>query len=325
MAAMTPTRGERFTLPDNEVLVEGLSHVFGCDLEVLDRDSNVHASTFPSEFVICRLADGRSVNLFCKYGEDEIDTCNGHRRNALYEGEVYRRLLADYSSSTPVFVGTFPEPAWGRTWLILERIPLAHRITLSEDPESGMRAVARWIGLFHATQAGNALNSTHSYLIRHDRDYYAGWVHRTAEFGRPLLDRYPWLDCLPELVEPLVRPLIDAPRTVIHGELYPHNLLKRGEAIFALDWQSTAVAAGEIDLAALTERWPAAYVEEWEEEYRAARWPIAAPTAHRAVLDAARIHCLCRWLGDRPHWTLAERSVWRLQELGDSLRRLGLL
>ena len=122
----------------------------------------------------------------------------------------------------------------------------------------------------------------------------------------------------------MVAPLLAAPRVLIHGEYYPHNVLIHGDAVFALDWQSAALAAGELDLAALTEHWPAEVADACAREYCDARWPAGAPASFGAVLEAARIHWLFRWLGDRPKWTLRERALWRWQALERVAARLGL-
>ncbi len=90
------------------------------------------------------------------------------------------------------------------------------------------------------------------------------------------------------------------------------------------DVQVPALAAGELDLAALTEHWPAEIADACVREYRDARWPAGAPASFDAVLEAARIHWLFRWLGDRPEWTLRERAHWRWQALERVAARLGL-
>ena len=71
--------------------------------------------------------------------------------------------------------------------------------------------------------------------------------------------------------------LTSAPQTIIHGEYYPKNILVREGEIFPVDWESAAVAAGEIDLASLTEGWPEEDKRVCQAEYCAARWPNGAP------------------------------------------------
>ncbi|HEX7090108.1 MAG TPA: phosphotransferase [Longimicrobiales bacterium] len=312
-------------LPDTTSLAEGLAAVFGVavgEVVVLDRQPNERASTFLSEFVSCRLPDGRRLELFCKYGEDGIDGRYGHRGDAAYEAGVYRCLRRAGWSGVPVFHGAFADPAGGRTWLVLERLR-AGRVQEQEDPARAMRAAAAWIGRLHAASPVPRAAAGGVRLIRHTRAYYEGWIRRTIAFAAPLDTRHRWLPELGRRAGTLIAPLLEAPRVFIHGEFYPHNLLFRGDAVFAVDWQSAALGAGVLDLAALTERWPADVVAACEREYCRARWPDGAPASFAPALEAARLHWLFRWLGDRPEWTLAERSRWRCQELERTMARLG--
>ncbi|HEX7089467.1 MAG TPA: phosphotransferase [Longimicrobiales bacterium] len=313
------------SLPAEQTLVAGLAAVFGVapDELVLERRMNPRASTFPSEFVRCRLPDGRRLELCCKYGADEGDGCHGHRGNAAYEAAVYRLLMQRGVAGVPRLHGTFAERPARRTWLVLERVP-GVRIDDLADQAPAMRAAAAWAGRLHAANPLADARDAGVSLIRHTRRYYLGWIRRTIEFARPLHARYPWLRELARHADALVAPLLTAPPVLIHGEYYPHNVLLHGGAVFAVDWQSTALAAGELDLAALTEHWPAEIADACAREYRDARWPAGAPASFGAVLEAARIHWLFRWLGDRPEWTLAARQLWRWQALERVAARLGL-
>ena len=312
-------------LPAEHTLAVGLAAVFGVasDELVIERQRNPWASTFPSEFVHCRLPDGRRLELCCKYAADEDDGCYGHRGNAAYEAAVYGLLMGRGVAGVPRLHGTFAERSARRTWLVLERVP-GVRIDDLADQASAMRAAAAWAGRLHAANPLTDASDAGVPLIRHTRGYYLGWIRRTIEFARPLHARYPWLRELGRHADALVEPLLDAPRVLIHGEYYPHNVLVHGDAVFSLDWQSAAFAAGELDLAALTERWPAEVAEACARAYRDARWPAGAPAWSDAVLEAARIHWLFRWLGDRPEWTLGERAEWRWQALERVAARLGL-
>jgi aminoglycoside phosphotransferase (APT) family kinase protein len=122
------------------------------------------------------------------------------------------------------------------------------------------------------------------------------------------------------------RSACSSPRTVIHGELYPHNVLLTSDGVYPVDWETAAAAPGEIDVAALTEGWPEGLVTDFELEYRRARWGVAPPSDSRQAVDVARLYWLFRWLGDRPEWTGQRQiSEVRFQTLGRIGRRLGLL
>jgi len=314
------------SVPDIGKLTTGLAVALGIDeacLTVVGREMNVYSSTFPSEFITCVLEDGRRFELFCKYTEDDIDSCFGHRGGAAYEAEIYRQVLTPGRYSTPRFHGSYHDAPAARSWLVLERLVDAHRITEVEDPSPGVVEAARWIGRLHSGEQRNAREVAG--LIRHDAAYFEGWIHRTVEFSRPLHDHYPWLLKLCRNFGPLVDALSENEPLFIHGEFSPHNLLIRDGGIFALDWQSAAISVAEIDLAALTERWPEEDVRRCEREYAATRWPDGVPENFAGALEAARIHWHFRWLGDRPAWTLGKRSVWRFDQLHSSLHRFGIL
>jgi len=71
-----------------------------------------------------------------------------------------------------------------------------------------------------------------------------------------------------------------------------------------VDWETAAIAPGEIDLATLTEGWPPEVSRQFEAEYQRARWPGGSPAGFQRNLDVARVYMQLRWLGDDdPKWT----------------------
>ena len=94
-----------------------------------------------------------------------------------------------------------------------------------------------------------------------------------------------------------------------------------------VDWESTAIAPGEIDLAAMTEgiHWPARMVSDCERHYQQARWPEGPPANFKRTLDAARVYLNFRWLGERPDWATREKTMWRYDQLYAAARRLELI
>jgi thiamine kinase-like enzyme len=113
--------------------------------------------------------------------------------------------------------------------------------------------------------------------------------------------------------------------TVIHGEFYPANILMQGESVCPVDWESAAVAAGEIDLATVTEDWPDEYVEECNRVYCQARWPDGAPAAFERTLLAAQLYLWFRWLGDEQEVTTCAGVEWCLERIRTVAERLGLI
>ncbi len=188
-----------------------------------------------------------------------------------------------------------------------------------------MGLAARWIGRFHGAYEERLSHVLMPFLNRYDAEYYLGWAHRTSLFAGHWHRRFPWLSTLCERFEEFVAPLLTPPPTVIHGEYYPKNVLFRGGTVYPVDWESAAVATGEIDLATLTEGWPAEIVRECELEYQRARWPEGSPADFERRLAAARLYLPFRWLGDRPDWTTHETALWRFEQLRSAGERLGLI
>jgi thiamine kinase-like enzyme len=86
-------------------------------------------------------------------------------------------------------------------------------------------------------------------------------------------------------------------------------------AVQPVDWESAALAAGEIDLAMLTDDWPPALSNVCDAAYAEARWPRRVPDEFWSILEYARMYVQFRWLGDDPKWTLRRGSARRFKRL----------
>ena len=318
------------SLPGLEALKIGLNCAFrSCssgesDVVVLRREPSIRASSFPSEIVTCRLADGTQRALLCKYAAGYNHKCYGHRSGVAYEAEVYRRVLKDLPLTSANFYGASTDPCAGEFWLILEYLANAVRVTKTPEP-CAMGLAAQWIGRFHAVNEKRLKYAPElSFLHTYDREYYLGWARRALLFAGPMLGQFSWLDTLCRRFEAIVDSLLAVPRTIIHGEYYPGNVLFRAGAVYPVDWESAAIAPGEIDLASLTERWPE-ICEECEREYKLARWPKGSPAESDWRLAAARLYLAFRWLGDRAAWTTDKTLGWRFEQLRSAGERLGLI
>lgn len=313
--------------PDLDLLTVGLTavlpgHATG-GITVLHREPASHASTFPAEVVTCRCGDNREVRLYCKYGTDCGNEAHGHRGGVAYEANVYQRVLQPVKVSVAPFHGAYRENGSGRIWLILDY--LDNNLRVSKVPDTNaMLKPAHWIGRFHGIQESR-LSAVRSTLKTYDRDYYLGWARRTALFANCWHRSFPWLTDLCERFETLLDDLVAVPPTVIHGEYYPQNILVRDGVILPVDWESAAIAAGEIDLACLTENWPTDTARACEAEYVRARWPVGAPSNFGYRLDLARLYLFFRWLGDRPERTAHEGSLVYLKNLEPLVKRLELI
>jgi hypothetical protein len=316
--------------PDLQNLTAGLTSVFrstgriDTQVTIVEREPNIYASTFPSEIVTCLFDDGSKLRLFCKYEAGHFQSSHGHRGGIAYEASVYRHLLQPLGVSVSTFYGAYTDVMAADTWLILEY--LENSISVKKLPgAAAMGLAARWIGQFHAVNEARLSGTPRPCLNTYDVEYYRGWARRTSLSAGPLHDRFPWLRTLCAGVERFAAPLLEAPPTVIHGEYYPHTVLLRGGRVYPVDWESAAIGAGEIDLASLTEDWPADIARQLERDYQQARWPAGAPAGFARTLAAARLYLHLRWLGDRPSWTTHESHLWRFEQLRAAGEQLGLI
>jgi len=300
-------------------------------VKILRRTLPPFMSTFPNEIVTCQLPDGRKRRVFVKYQTGQSHECYGHRGDVPYETKVYRRVLHSLPNFKPKCLGAHTDPNTGDISLFLEYVYRSVRVSdivwkrLTRQPRA-MAQAARWIGNFHAAYEERTGDLSLSFLKRYDAEYYRGWAQRTVDFSRPLHGRFPWLTKLCRTDE-WFAPLLAGPQTVIHGEFYAKTILVRNQTVFTVDWESAAIATGEIDLAALTEgkHWPADVVRKCERAYVCTRWPEGPPRTFEHTLDAARIYLHFRWLGERPDWTVREKNLTRYDHLHASAERLGLL
>jgi hypothetical protein len=309
---------------------------------IIDRQPNISA-TFPSEIVRCRLGNGHDLRLWCKYGADHgtsLSTITGHKGGVPYEAAVYRHVLLTPQTTTPKFYGAYRDVNTGHTWLILEYLNDSVRLHQTREPSAAMGLAARWIGRFHNATEERLSGASMRFLTRYNAEYYLGWARRTSLLANHLGQRFAWLPILCGRFEDVVALLCASPSTIIHGEYYPKNILFRDGTVYPVDWESAAVAAGEIDLAALTENWGAEIARQCELEYQRVRWPTGSPANFEERLCAAQIYLQFRWLChenrdiitrkgpgvERSDWSHeAKGNLFRLEQLRSLGERLGLI
>jgi hypothetical protein len=324
-------------VPDLETLTAGLTATLrnGCvprRVRVLKRRPPRFMSTFPNEIVTCLLPNGRRRRVFIKYEGDRFQNSFDHRGGVAYEAQVYQRLLNSVPEFHPKCLGAHHDPRAGGTWLILEFVYRAVRVSDLSYHQSTAQArarikSARWLAGFHAAFESCVRDPAFSFLKHYDAEYYGGWARRTFEFAAPLRCRFPWLRALEDCSDAWFAPLLMLPLTVIHGEFYARTVLVREEKLFITDWESAAVAPGEIDLATLSEgkHWHGPIARQCEREYQRVRWPDGTPADFKRRLDAARMYLHFRWLGEREVWAVRDKTLWRYDQLHAAAKRLGLL
>jgi aminoglycoside phosphotransferase (APT) family kinase protein len=304
---------------DVEILERGLGGRF----RVLARAPSERASTYPAELVHCRRDDGSDIVLLWKRAGGREHSSGGHRRDVAYEAAVYRHVLRHTKSGVPVLYAV--EESGSTAWIAIEFLDGAKTVEAAPDPIGGLEAAARWAADFHAGNEARLSDPALRFLTRYDGAYYDGWARRTVELAGFWHGRLPWLRELAGGLGPAFEELTAVPPTVIHGEYTPHNVLVRDRLVYPVDWESAAIAPGEIDLVSLTDKWPPQVAQRCVHAYADARQRDYPEPGFGRRLDLARLYWDLRWLGDRPEWTRSEKVGPRFQHLRGTAERLGLL
>jgi len=318
--------GARRALPDTDRLLVVLSDLMGRrglppPVRILHRHTNEYASTFPSETIDCECRDGAVRRIHAKFQAGREHGDHGHRRDLTYEGAVYEELVCPVGLPMPGWVGAHHDDA-GDVWLFIEHVEGAVELDEAPRPEDALLAASRWIGTFHAWHDRSGGGAGSVALTRYDAPYYSGWISRTREFAGPWKTRLPWLAEVSRRSEVLLRELHAVTPTVIHGEFTPSNVLIVDGVVHPIDWESAALAPGEIDIVCLIDKWPLAVSDACIAAYTAARWPEGPPAGAARRVDLARVYWDFRWLGDRPEWTGSEKVGPRFEHLREAVERL---
>jgi len=182
-----------------------------------------------------------------------------------------------------------PTPlATSPTHLVLERVdgqPLWELET--HDVADRVGAVLR------AVHDALAREADAPFLLRYDRRYYDRWFRRACA-GSPALG------VLRDAHDAATTRLLAEPAIVLHGELYPANVLVRAGEVLFVDWECAAAGPAVVDLAAVTTGWDAASLEACLAAYG---------RIDRYALDCARFHLALRWLGWSAAWRPPEEHA----------------
>ena len=308
--------------PDLTTLNRRLRWALGDDgALVLQRRRNAYAASFPAEIVTCRLGDETVVRLFCKYESGASEGSHGHRGGVVYEAEIYQQLLVRAGVSTPRFYGAWTDPTDNTALLAIEHLDAALRLNKSRDSSSFLVRAAVWIARFQRLVTQRL--ETPTLGRRYGRDYYLGWSQRAADNVARVGLHHPWLAPLRRRFEDSLGLLTDGVQVPIHGEFYPRNILVHAGRIRPVDWESAALAVGEIDLASLVERWSPGVADACRTAYADTRWPGRPPSDFGPRLDLARIYLHFRWISSNSFLAAPAQFAWRFAELLSIGDRLG--
>lgn len=297
-------------------------------IKVIDRHENIHMSTFHSEIVTCQFPGEKTIKLFCKHSDNKnvIETYGesyGHRRQVGYEGDVYRLLLQKIKMTKALFYGAYSDPVNDSSWLFLEYIENSLKVSKCES--NSLIKAARWIGKFHAINERTAVDRN-SWLINYDKGYYDGWTQRVSLFSQDLTMQYPWISSVCKQFKEYYDVLLDGHLTIIHGEYCPKNILGQDDVIYPVDWETAAIAVGEIDLAMLLDGgWSLEIKQQCEKEYKQERYGQVSNSLFERTLVIAKIYVQMRWLGDNKSWTTSKvvgRRFMELKNLSEQLNSI---
>jgi Phosphotransferase enzyme family len=307
----------------------------------LERTPYAYATSSPLEEITVRLTGGRRLHLLLKdlTWERLLDDARRTKPRFLYEP---RRCIATYedvlsgSGLGAECYGSFADDVTGRYWLLLEKVPGVELWQVGDF--ATWETVARWLARFHGRFAGRAeeLEARNPYLLRYAPDLLRLWPARALEALAPKAatetEQHDRLAAVAAGYDRVVDSLAAIPPSFVHGEMYPSNVLVRGDGpdadVWPVDWEMAGVGPPLLDLAALTSGWEpaaqAALVQAYVAELGPGPWRWSDEQLG-VLLDCCRLHYALQWLGWSAGWSApAEHArdwVAEALELGE---RLGL-
>ena len=291
---------------DDETLAAGLGAA-----EILERGELPARSSAACQVVACRMPDGARRKLFCKFAPLGPARQPTHRFGVAYEAQVYDQVLAAWRSDVPRLHGALLDEATQTVALALEYLDSAASLHHGSHPKAGLMAAAEWIARFHRW---GETATVPPFLHRYDTEFYRLWAQRASRCTSRLHERCSWL---PDLCQRCQRrlPALLPPATIIHGEYHANNILVYEGRNVPFDWESAALAAGEIDLANLTWGWADELAALCKLQYCLTRWPQGTPGDFALRLTAARVFLSLRWLGESEDADGTDAQIADVEEL----------
>ncbi len=236
-----------------EVLEKGLQALREKPVRIasLKREALETRSTHPISRLHVVLTSGERLAVIFKRPDQSAEWKGGPR-----EVLIYQRLLAGQRFGAPELYASIYDEAQGRYELFLEDV--GEQILSDGEWEDWLAAV-RWLAAMHGTywDAEEELRPL-ACLDEHGAEYY----QHIAQVARRHLDQagagaaLPRFDDLVGQFQPVIAGLVRWPRTLVHGDIFPHNLIRQpGPRIRPIDWEAAAIGLGVWDLARLLDGW----------------------------------------------------------------------
>jgi len=295
----------RWGLADDAALAAALAQGLPGPVRILARRDSPYASSFPLAELDVEAGDGARLTVVWKdltpgalLPGARAARAQGAKSDPTSELRAYT-LLDGAGLGTPRLIAAVDEPA--RTWLFLKLVHGA-RLEHVGEPEA-WQATARWLARAHTvlTARAGALDDADRAAPAWPPPWEAPAADALAAGAADPQRRRRIAALAPAFTAARDR-LAAAPPTVIHGELFPANVLIDGERVCVLDWETTARGPALLDLAALT---AGAWEEPDEPLAEAYRRALPDPPPHRpfhADLAAARLLTAARWLAAPAAW-----------------------
>ena len=199
---------------------------------------------------------------------DSHEALKDYKREVL----VYRRLLCDPNFGAPALYASAYDPTREQYWLFMEDLGES---TLDHKSLKHFLATAGWLGRMHGAYAGRQEELRRlGCLVEHDQQFYRALgsiAHRNFQVAgeKEDLERF---EGLRPRFESAAGDLLRQPRTLLHGDFAPHNVIIEPDGrIRPLDWEWAAVGPVGWDLAGLYYEWQsdqadflAAYAREFQ-------------------------------------------------------------
>jgi Phosphotransferase enzyme family len=276
-----------------------LERLLGAPVARLERRPYPYETSHPLEELDVVLGDGSALRLIRKDLAQPASSKPAFLHNPAREIETYQLILEPAGLGTAKFYGA-DGPAF-----FVEKVD-GSELWQVGDLEAWQR-VAAWLARMHAALAEQAHQP---HLLRYDGDFYRLWLARAKEISGEL-------GPVAEVYDAAIERLLTLPRTVVHGEFYPSNVLVADGRICPVDWEMAAAGPGLHDLAALV-------AGAWSERKRAAI-VRAYGDVDEESLDCCRLHLAVRWLGWSAGWRPPAEHArdWRREAL-ELAERLGV-
>jgi ATP-binding cassette, subfamily B, bacterial len=262
----------------------------------IDRMPSDRSSSYPTEIVTVRFADGGTARLFLKdlsrRRYDEADVAERRSR----EIAVYREVLAGSELGTPRYLGSVEDAAANRVWLLLE---LVDGTPVKRARFDAWVLAAAWLGRLHAYVVSHPDLLTRCRSVQPlTADLFLATagaaIEAAAAFGPDLARRVTHaLVDYPDIAAAMAA----APRTLVHGGYRPQNLLLRADGaprICPIDWEEAATGPAAYDLAYLCDgfddRRRGILVEAYRDDATCRGLQVPGEVEIRTLLDACNLH-----------------------------------